>query len=487
MNERAQRNSHSVDQDPNESVHDRRAFLRMMTVGAASCALRGLPASAEPSDRAPNIVVIFCDDLGYGDVGVYGHPTIRTPHIDRLAYEGQKWTSFYSAASICTPSRAGLLTGRLPIRSGMCSDKRGVLFPDSSGGLPADEITIAEALKSKGYATACVGKWHLGHLPQYLPRQHGFDQYYGIPYSNDMDGVVPRSSVDWSHPKSEWWDVPLMRNEEIIERPVDQTTITRRYTRESTEFIRQNKDRPFFLYFAHSFPHVPLFASEGFLDKGPGGLYSDVVEEIDWSVGQIVQTLRDEGLSKNTLVVFTSDNGPWLTFKQLGGSAGLLRGGKGTTWEGGMREPTVFWWPERIKPGVVTDVGSTLDIFATACMLAGVETPTDRVMDSLDLGPALFAGGPSPRETMFYYRGTSVHAVRQGSWKAHFTTKESRTPVVHHDPPLLFHLGSDPSEKHNVAEDHPDVIAGIREAVALHQADLVPGDDQLVGRIPEEG
>lgn len=467
----------------------RRDFLRMMGLGATTVTLGPwLHASGQmPTPyRKPNIIIIFADDLGYGDLGVFGHPTIKTPHIDAMAAEGQKWTNFYAAASVCTPSRAGLLTGRLPIRSGMCSDERRVLFPDSSGGLPENEITIAEALKTRGYATGCVGKWHLGHLPQYLPTNNGFDSYFGIPYSNDMDAVNGWNRKNLIEPTIENFNVPLMRNEEIIERPADQTTITKRYTDEAVRFIQEHKSEPFFLYLAHTMPHVPLFASEKFKDSSKRGRYGDVVEEIDWGVGQIVDTLRKEGLAENTLVVFTSDNGPWLMFDTYGGSAGPLRDGKGTTWEGGMREPTVFWWPGTIKPGVVSDIGSTLDLLPTACVLSGAEVPNDRVIDGLDLGPALFGTGSSPRETMFYYRGEQLYAVRRGAFKAHFITETeyvANTNQKIHNPPLLFNLEYDPGEKYNIAERHPEVIAQIENVVKQHKARLVPGKDQLEGKL----
>ncbi len=306
--------------------------------------LLGLVAAAFAQDRPPNFVVIFADDLGYGDLGVYGHPTISTPNLDRMAAEGMRFTQFYVAASVCTPSRAGLITGRLPVRSGMASSKSRVLFPDSTGGLPDSEITIAELLKRKNYATAAVGKWHLGHLPQYLPTQHGFDSYFGIPYSNDMDKVQPappRHELWGEASKSEYFNVPLVRNEDEIERPAYQPTLTKRYTEEALAFIRKNREKPFFLYMPHTMVHVPLFRSEEFKGVSRRGLYGDAVEEIDWSVGRILDTLHELNLDENTLVVFTSDNGPWLTFDEQGGSAGLLRMGKGSTWEGGMREPGI--------------------------------------------------------------------------------------------------------------------------------------------------
>ena len=441
--------------------------------------------SVAESANQPNIVIIFCDDLGYGDLGTFGHPTIRTPNLDKMAEEGQKWTNFYVGASVCTPSRAALITGRLPIRSGMCGNRR-VLFPNSVGGLQEGEITIAEALKSSGYATACVGKWHLGHLPEYLPTNHGFDSYFGIPYSNDMDFERTEGWVNHDHAmkerKYEFYNVPLMRDEEIIERPAVQTTITKRYTEEAIKFIREHKKQPFFLYLAHNLPHIPLFTSQAFQDTSLRGLYGDVIEEIDWSVGQVLESLRTEGLEENTMVVFTSDNGPWLVFDQHGGSAGLLRDGKGTTWEGGMREPTIFWWPGRIQPGVIADMGSTMDLFPTACNLAGAEFPTDRIMDGVDLSRTLFDEEVSPRQTMFYYRRAELYAVRLGMYKAHFITETAYTGdnnLVHHDPPMLFHLGEDPSEKYNIAEDHPDVIANIMREVERHQAELIIPESQL--------
>lgn len=422
------------------------------------------------ADR-PNIVIIFADDLGYGDLGVYGHPTIRTPNLDRMAGEGMKFTQFYVAASVCTPSRAGLLTGRLPVRSGLCSDQRRVLFPNSAGGLPEEEITIAEALKSQGYATACIGKWHLGHLPQYLPTRHGFDYYYGLPYSNDMH------SRQRGDPP-----VPLMRNEEIIEQPVDQGTLTRRYTEEAVNFIRNNRERRFFLYIPHTFPHVPLYASREFEGKSPRGLYGDVVEELDASVGLVLKTLKELNLAHRTLVFFTSDNGPWLTQHTRGGSAGLLREGKGSTWEGGMRVPGIAWWPGKIPAGVVTPaLAVTLDLFTTSLLLARVELPTDRALDGVDLRPLLFGDAKSVREEIFYYRGTQLYAVRQGPWKAHFITRPGygREAPESHDPPLLFQLEEDPSERFNVADRHAEVVERIRGLVERHRAVLEPGKPQL--------
>jgi arylsulfatase A-like enzyme len=418
--------------------------------------------TASRTSRLPNIIVILADDLGYGDLGCFGHPTIRTPNLDRMAAEGMKLTQFYSAAPVCTPSRAALLTGRLPIRTGMCSDKRRVLFPKSAGGLQPSEITIARALRAKGYATACIGKWHLGHLPQYLPMRHGFDYYFGIPYSNDMKPS------------------PLMRNDETIEEPADQTTLTRRYTEEAVKWLEANHDKTFFLYFAHTFPHIPLFASKKFKDSSPRGLYGDVVEEVDWSVGEVLGTLRRLGVAENTFVIFTSDNGPWLTQKLNGGSAGLLRDGKGSTWEGGMREPTIAWWPGKIKAGSMSiGLACTMDIFNTSLALAGVEVARDREIDGVNMLPMLL-GGETRRNAMFFYRDAQFYAVRKGPWKLHIITQAGyNDKPVKHDPPLLFHLEHDPSERFDVAKEHPEVVADLMQEIERHRATVKPVPSQL--------
>ena len=436
-------------------------------------------------NSSPNIIVIFGDDIGYGDLGVFGNPTIKTPNLDRMAYEGQKWTNFYSAASVCTPSRAGLLTGRLPIRSGMMHSKIRVLFPESWSGLQQSEITIAELVKQKKYATMHVGKWHLGHLPDYLPTKQGFDSYYGIPYSNDMDATQPKEKRKWAlyNPdRIDYWDVPLMRNEKIVERPANQHTITKRYTEEAVKFIKKNKDRPFFLYFAHTMTHVPLFRSEKFVDKSLAGIYGDAMEEVDWSVGQVLETVRKNNLSEKTLVIFTSDNGPWLIFDTHGGSAGPLKEGKGSTWEGGMREPTIMWWPGTIPAGTTqTGMGSTLDLMATVASITNTKMPKDRKMDSYDLSLAMSMKADSPRNEMFFWRGTKLFAARSGNYKAHFYTQTGYRDrgETRLNTPLLYHLGHDSGEKVDISRENPQIITKIKEMANQHILDIDKVENQL--------
>lgn len=445
---------------------------------------------AQGKANQPNFIIIFTDDQGYGDLGCYGHPTIKTPNIDRMAAEGQKWTSFYVAANVCTPSRAGLMTGRLPIRSGMYSNIRRVLFPDSDGGLPQTEITIARQLKKKGYHTAAIGKWHLGHLPAYLPTSHGFDTYLGIPYSNDMDRVNDIVAKEaFAHPKIDYFQVPLMQDTTVIQRPADQNTITKRYTEEAVKIIKENKKQPFFLYMAHSLPHVPLFASKDFLGTSERGLYGDVIEEIDWSVGQILATLKKEGLDKNTYVLFTSDNGPWALFNEQGGSPGLLFGNKGTSYEGGVRVPAIFWAPGRIKPDVISQMGSTMDMFPTLSKLAGIPMPTDRPYDGYDLSGVLLGKKENPRNEMFFYHGSHLFAARRGAYKLYYY----RNNPIGYPEKLekleklqLFNVQHDPSEHFDLADRQPEVIREIETMVKRHLAGASPAKSNLEKRITQK-
>jgi arylsulfatase A-like enzyme len=424
----------------------RRARIAAALGFLAAC-LRAAAASPEDA-RPPNFVVIFCDDLGYQDLGCYGAPQIRTPCLDRMAAEGMRFTDFYVAANVCSPSRLALMTGCYPARAGGLP----VLFPNSKIGIHADEVTIAELLKTRGYATAIVGKWHLGHLPPFLPTRHGFDSYFGIPYSNDM----PTTSKDGKRGSV------LLRNEEVIEHPVDQTTLTERYTEESLRFIEANRDKPFFLYLPHTMPHVPLAVSARFRDKSKGGLYGDVVESLDWSAGQILDRIRTLGLAERTCVVFTSDNGPWLVKKEHGGSALPLRAGKGTVYEGGMREPCIMWWPSRIPAGAVCrELASTIDLLPTFAALAGAAAPNDRIIDGKDIRPLMEGrpGAKTPHDAFFY----AGKAVRSGNWKLIAGGR---------DGPELYDLAKDISEKENVADRHPDVVQRLSRLLEEHRKDI---------------
>jgi arylsulfatase A-like enzyme len=430
-------------------------------------------ACGEPApvfDAPPNIVLILCDDAGYGDPSCYGNTAIRTPHIDRLAAEGQRWTDFYAAGCVCIPSRMGLMTGRYPQR--IYGERR------TPARLPAGEITIAELLQQRGYRTALLGKWHLGMDDGVHPNDQGFDYFYGTPSSNDHfarkglgSGHAARQNTTW-----EDFNVPLYRDRDIIEQPVRQPLFIQRYTKEAERWIREQRDQPFFLYLAHNMPHRPIAASEAFRGTSRAGRYGDVIEEIDWSVGRILQTLRDTGRDRNTLVVLTSDNGPWLLFPGESGSSGPLRNGKGTCWEGGFRVPAVFWWPGRIHPAVIDDFGTALDLFATFAAVADLAVPADRPMDSYDLSPTLFDRRPARRHTWFYFhRDGMFGAARIGEFKLHVSSVSAhRALLVPHDPPLLYNLARDVGERHNVTPLYPDTVAVIQRAIDAFMRELPP-------------
>jgi arylsulfatase A-like enzyme len=407
--------------------------------------------------------------MGYGDIGPFGSKLNRTPHLDRMAAEGMKLTSFY-AAPVCTPSRAQMMTG--------CYAKRvslpNVIFPSCPIGISAKEHTVADLLKQQGYATMAIGKWHLGDQPEFLPTRHGFDHYLGLPYSNDMGGTGKPGPQGNVRPP-----LPLLRDGKVIEAPADQDTLTARYTEEAVKFITTNKDRPFFLYLPHTAVHVPLHPGERFKGKSANGAYGDWVEEVDWSVGRVLDTLRMLKLSDHTLVLFTSDNGPWLVMGKNGGVAGLLHGGKGTTWEGGMREPTIAWWPGTIAAASVCDAPlSEIDVLPTLVKLAGGAVPSDHAIDGHDIWPLLSGETKdSPHEALFYFNGNQLQAVRSGPWKLAITPQgtglaKGAAEPVKHTGPRLYNLDTDIGELRDVAGQHPDVVARLQQFVAQMDSDL---------------
>jgi arylsulfatase len=396
----------------------------------------GMEAAAQPK---PNIIIIYADDLGYGDLGCYGSKVNRTPHLDQLAKDGIRFTDFYSAAPVSSPSRAALLTGRYPIRMGI----NHVFFPESYTGVPASEVKMSEVLRRQGYRTGIVGKWHLGHRRQFLPLQNGFDEYFGIPYSNDMRSVV------------------YMRGNDVEQFRVNQDSITYTYTQEAIRFIENHKNRPFFLYLAHNMPHVPIAASTNFKGKSANGLYGDVIEELDWSVGQIMKKLNELGLDKNTIIVFSSDNGPWLTEGPMGGVATPLFQGKGTTWDGGQRVPTIIRWKDRIRGGQVnSEVAAMIDWFPTLVKFAGGTVPADRIIDGCDLAPVLLGAGKRAHHDFAYLHNGRLHAFRSADWK--IILPEERYPgnfwvedVPAHDT-LFFNLKNDIAESADVKRKYPN-------------------------------
>lgn len=427
---------------------------------------------------SPNIVLIFADDLAYADIGPFGAKRYKTPHLDRLAREGRRFTSFYVAQPVCSASRAALLTGCYPNRLGI----QGALGPNSPVGLHSNEVTLAELVKQKNYATAIFGKWHLGHHPEFLPTRHGFDRYYGLPYSNDMWPQHPEAK------KGTYPDLPLIEGERAIAHNPDQTQLTRNYTEHAVRFIAENKENPFFLYLGHSMPHVPIYASDRFREKSGAGLFGDVIEELDWSVGEVLKALEDHRLDQNTLVIFTSDNGPWLSYGDHAGSAGHLREGKGTVWEGGVRVPCIMRWPGKIPAGTSTDEPAmTIDLFPTIAGLIGAKLPAHKI-DGKDIWPLINGtpGAKSPQEAyFFYYNANDLLAVRSGPWKLHvpqtYRTLNGRPGGTNGIPAkyenlktdlALYNLQTDPSETKNLAANQPDVVAKLQTLLASARADL---------------
>ncbi|KAJ6651556.1 hypothetical protein lerEdw1_020891 [Lerista edwardsae] len=478
------------------------ASLGLLVLGPLVLAL--LSSASQP----PNFVLIFADDLGFGDLASYGHPTSATPNLDKMAAGGLLFTDFYSSSPVCSPSRAALLTGRYQTRSGVYP---GVFYPGSRGGLPLAEVTVAEVLKGRGYATAIVGKWHLGLglNGTFLPTHQGFDHFLGVPYSHDQgpcqnltcfppdircfgncdQGVVP---------------VPLLWNQSIIEQPVSFPRLVPRYNAFARDFIAAcaQRNQPFLLYYASHHTHYPQFGSQEYVGRSSRGAFGDALLEFDGSVGHLLQMLQDSGVDENTLVFFTADNGPETMRMSRGGCSGILKCGKGTTYEGGMREPAVAYWPGRIAPGVTHELASTLDILPTLAALAAVPLP-NVTLDGYDLTPVLFGNGKSPRQTMFYYPPApsplqGVFAVRSGKYKAHFFTQgafhsdttpdqdcHGTTPLMGHEPPLLFDLELDPAENYNLlrgAAVGPEALAALKEVCvqkALFDQQMDFGESQL--------
>jgi arylsulfatase A len=463
----------------------RRRSVHLAVVAASSAAiaaLTSLPASpARP--RLPNIVIILTDDQGYADVGVFGAKGFTTPNLDRMAREGRRFTNFHVAQPVCSASRAALLTGSYPNRIGLV----GALAPSARHGINGSEMTLAELVKQRGYATAIFGKWHLGHRPEFLPTRHGFDEYFGLPYSNDM---LP------DHPPGEGGDyppLPLFEGEKVVQLMPDQAQLTTWYTERAVKFIEKSKDRPFFLYVAHSMPHVPLHVSDKFKGKSQRGLYGDVIMEIDWSVGEILTALEERGLAEQTLVIFTSDNGPWLAWGDQAGSAYPLREGKKTAWEGGTRVPCIMRWPGRIPAGTLSrEPMMTIDLFPTIARLTGAQLPRHKI-DGLDVWP-LMAGDPSaenPHEAYyFYYEPNQLQAVTSGRWKLilphtyNAITRQHDHAVLRHEERKvgseLYDLEDDVSETTDVAARHPDVVRRLQALAEKSRQDL---GDSLTSRV----
>lgn len=427
-----------------------------------------------------NVIIIFTDDQGYNDLGCFGSDTIKTPHLDQMAQEGRKFTSFYVAAPVCSPSRAALLTGCYPKRIGL---EKGVLFPTSNYGLNPKEYTLADHFSSHGYLTACIGKWHLGHLPEVLPTANGFHSYYGIPYSNDMNHPDNKGKPQmdpkgmdqlWSNLNSTLtkWKTPLLENEKIIELPVDQRTITRRYTDRALDFIQKStaSKKPFFLYLPHSMPHIPLYLPEDAWDPNPKNAYRNVIQHLDQQIGRILTQVRNSELAKNTLIIFTSDNGPWLTFKHHGGSAKPLRNGKTTNFEGGQRVPCIMWAPGTIPANTTSqEMLSTLELLPTLASLTQTHLPKNHSCDGYNATQTITGTEPSPRtEFLYYATHGKLTGIRQNNWKLlRLNKKNSQTPEIH-----LFNLADDLSETTNLAKQNPRKVETLIKRMTTLDAEI---------------
>ncbi|CAN5804377.1 sulfatase [soil metagenome] len=462
-----------------------RSWFRAVLLGMASFAMVG--AQADDSERPPNFIVVFVDNLGYGDIGPFGSTMHRTPHLERLALEGLKLTNFYVTAGVCTPSRSSLLTGCYPRRVNMHEDASGgrVLRPLCSRGLHPDEITIAEVLQSAGYATGLFGKWHLGDQPEFLPTRQGFDTFFGIPYSDDMVHTHPRGK------ELGWPPLPLLRDDTVIEAPVDRETLVKRCTEEAIAFIRTHRDRPFFVYLPHTMPGSTTapFASEAFRGQSANGPYGDSVEELDWSAGQILDTLKELDLDERTLVLWTSDNGAARRNPPQGSNAPM--GGWGyTTAEGGMRMPCLAWWPGRIEAGrVCPELTTTMDLLPTFAALAGTDPPIDRLLDGFDIRPLLFGeeNARSPYRAFYYYDGPQLQAVRSGTWKLYLPLDHwPRRPQPDIEPgrPSLYDVVRDPGETRNLAQEHPQIVRRLKALAEVAREDLGDGDQPGANQRP---
>ncbi len=448
----------------------------MRTLLFALIGLLGFSLPAEPRKPPTNVVIIFIDDMGYADIGPFGAKAYPTPHLDQMAKEGRKFTDFYVTQAVCSASRAGLLTGCYNVRVGIF----GALGPKSRNGINPNEMTIAELCKQKNYATACYGKWHLGHHKKFLPMQHGFDDYFGLPYSNDMwpyhPGVL---HLPMEERLKRWTHLPLIDGNAIINPRVtgkDQEQLTTQYTERAVSFIEKNKARPFFLYVPHSMVHVPLYVSEKFKGKSKAGLFGDVMMEVDWSVGQILRTLRKHKLDQNTLVIFTADNGPWLNYGDHAGSASPLREGKGTMFDGGCRESTLMWWPGTVPAGSVCKTPAmTIDILPTVAELIGAKLPKQTIDGKSILNLVTGTNDQSPQKAYYFYYGRQLQAVRMGKWKLHFPhgyrTMAGKPGGKNGIPTryaaakiglALFDLEKDIGETTDVKANHPEVVSKLR-------------------------